>query len=187
MLLPQPILSRRVRAPQVVVPDEICPDLRGCGDAATLVSVQPRRTLPLVPLPAPAPLPVLFLFLALFLAAVSTGGATRLLASRLELGLQLGPELPRERPAHHHRISAARARAPWLLPWWTRLRAFCGASSARSSIYAYTALVAHPRIPEQSPTGGSWGTRARPSKSRVHIAARAAPFVNCHPKYELSS
>jgi|SRR5580658_492727 hypothetical protein len=140
LMLPQPIPSRRVQEPQLLVPDEICLDLRGCGDGGThrVVSIQLQRTLPLVPPPAQGPPPVLFL--VLFLSVVSTGGATRLLAPRVELVLKFGLELPRARPVHHHRTSAARVRAPWLLPWWTRLRAFCGASSARSSIYAYSCL-----------------------------------------------
>ena len=50
------------------------------------------------------------------------------------------PKLRPARRAHYHRTSAARARVPWLLPCWSCLQTSCGASNARSSIYAYSCL-----------------------------------------------
>jgi hypothetical protein len=167
MFLRRPILLRkvplrgRVQPQQQLVPDEICPGLRGCGAAGSaVVSVQLPRKLPPVPLSALARLPAP--------NAVSTGAALRPLAPRPKPRLKFGLELRREPPVHYHRISAATAPAPWLFPWGTHLRASCGASSARSSICAYIALVAHRRTPEQSADRGGHDTRVSigPSSDR---------------------
>ena len=54
------------------------------------------------------------------------------------------------RLAHHRKNVAAAVRVPGLFPYWGRLRPSCGASSARSSICAYSLLVAHQRALRQS-------------------------------------
>ena len=84
MLPLRPILSRRMRALQLVFQDEIAHDLHARDDGGTrVVSVPLRRTRRLFPRQAPGPT----------LAAVSTRGATRLPAPRLEPELELGLEL----------------------------------------------------------------------------------------------
>src|SRR5208282_5926389 len=95
---------------------EIRHDLRGCGVGETFeAAAHLPPMLRLAPWRAPAP--------------VSTGDATRPLESRREF---------REARARYRRTWAARARVLWFLPWWSRLRPSCGASSARSSICAYS-------------------------------------------------
>src|ERR1035441_2889042 len=89
-----------------------------CALSVPLPRMQPRRTL------------------ARPQAPVSTGAAPW----PLEPGRQLLQVRRPVSPAHHHRISAARARAPWLLPYWSRLRASCDVLIDRSSIYAYSSL-----------------------------------------------
>src|SRR5208282_5668660 len=84
-------------------------------------------------------------------APVSTIAAIRL--------RELQQELQAARPAHHHRTSAAKAPVPWLLPWSSPLRTSCGASSARSSICAYSLLVAHLCTTEQSASRDGRDTR----------------------------
>ena len=82
MLLLRPILSRRMRALQLVFQDEIGHDLHGRDDGAiSVVSVPLLRTRRLLPRQAPGPT----------LGAVSTGGATRLPAPRPEPELGLKP------------------------------------------------------------------------------------------------
>ena len=142
---------RGLQAPRTAV-DETGHDLRDCGDDARLVvSVQLFRTLQ----PGRARVQVRPS------APVSMDDVTRL--------LELPPEhyqarrLVRRlaRPAHHRRTLAARARVPGqcLLPCWSQSRPSCGASGARSSICAYSLLVAHRRIMEQSADGGGEDTR----------------------------
>ncbi len=48
--------------------------------------------------------------------------------------------------SRYRKISAAKAPGPWLLPWRGPLRASCGASGARSSIYAYSACSTSMRM-----------------------------------------
>ncbi len=129
----QPLVPRRMLLRRTVLPplpaqrlpvvDEIRHDLRGCDDGETFVfSVQLLQMPGLAPIRAPARAPAP--------ARVSTGDGTRLLEPRREL---------REaRRARYRRTWAARARVLWLLPWRCRLRPSCGASSARSSICAYS-------------------------------------------------
>jgi len=105
-------------------------DLRGCDDGATsAVSVRLQQ----IRLMMPRRLPIPVQARAPTQAPLSPGGATQ------------PPEPPPEpqtaRLAHYHRkTSAATARARWLLLWRSLLRASCGASSARSSICAYSCL-----------------------------------------------
>lgn len=133
MLLLRRALPRRARlrgrAWPLPAAIEIRHDLRGPDDGARfVVSVQLQRMPRMVPRQAQprarAPVP--------------TGGATRL------------RQLRARRRAHCHSISAARARGRCLLPWGNRPRSSCGASNARSSICAYSLLLAHQRTFEQS-------------------------------------
>jgi len=156
MPLARTLPRREVRRPRahLSAADETGRDLRGCGDdARRVVSVHLLRTLH--PRPWRARVQVRAS------APVSMDDVTRL--------LELPPEryqarrLVRRlaRPAHHRRTLAARARVPGqcLLPCWSQSQSSCGASGARSSICAYSLLVAHRRVMEQSADGGGEDTR----------------------------
>ena len=124
------LLSRKfprqllVRPQSLPAANDLRHDLLDCDDgAAFVVSVHPLwmpRLLPRqtqVRVLGPVPL--------------STGGAPVPREQSLE---------PRAAHPHYRRTSAATVRARWSLLWWNLLRASCGASSARSSIYAYSCL-----------------------------------------------
>jgi hypothetical protein len=105
-------------------------------------------------------------------AQISKRGATRL----PELGRGFQESRPPPRRAHRRRISVAKAQVQenCLLLWRILLRGSCGASSARSSICAYIALVAHRHVPEQSsplaarvPGAIGWLLRPTPIDSRT--------------------
>jgi len=104
-------------------------DLRGCDDGATsAVSVRLQQ----IRLMMPRRLPIPVQARAPTQAPLSPGGATQPPEPPLELQTA--------RPARYRKTSAATARARWLLLWRSLLRASCGASSARSSICAYSCL-----------------------------------------------
>jgi hypothetical protein len=154
LLLPQKVpLPPQGRAPRVAA--EIRHGLRGRDGGAKFVvalqNSQLKKMPHLVPKPAQALIP----------APLSTEAAT------------LPPEpRPRQlrpaRPAHLHRNSVARARAPSLFPWPSPPRVSFGASSARSSICAYSLLLAYQRRMEQSTVpSSSPDTPSEPSGHRM--------------------
>jgi hypothetical protein len=130
MLQPGKVLRRlRPRLSQLRAASDLHHDLRGCDDDATfVVSVRLPQMLGMMPRPLPRQLQVR----APAQAPLLTGGATQ------------SPEPPLKlrtaRPAHYRKTSAVTARARWLLLWRSLLRASCGASSAQSSISAYSCL-----------------------------------------------
>ena len=128
------------RAANLPFAREIGRALHGCGGGERLAQLD------LVPLPR--------IFLQRIFQRRSKPAEARALRAQARLSrgaIRLSEPRPPHaaaRPAHHHKIWAATAREPWLLPWHRPV--FCGALGARSSIYAYSLLVAHRRTREQS-------------------------------------
>jgi len=135
LLVQQRRAARPERAENLPSANEIGRDLRGCGAGERLfVPVSLRR---------------MFRQPSQQAEAAIQAARARALLSRAETRLQ-EPRPPHAAalPALRHKIWAATAPEPWLFPW--HLPASCGALSARSSIYAYSLLVAHRRTTEQS-------------------------------------
>jgi len=123
------------RAANLLFAREIDRDLHGCGGGERLAQLKPvllRR---------------IFQQQSKRAEAQAARAQARLSRGAIRLWEPRSPHAA-ARPAHRHKIWAATAREPWPLPW--HLPASCGALSARSSIYAYSLLVAHRRTTEQS-------------------------------------
>lgn len=126
-----PLRKALQRRPQLLLVDETPPDLHGYDDGARVAAEihLPGMTARIQP-PVPMPLPPLAQ-----VSPFSVHVAVRPPGSRPELP----PAVPRAQTAHCHRIWAVRAQAPWRPLCWTPHQVSCGASGARSSIYAYSA------------------------------------------------